>query len=75
MSWLSQDFDKKICLTCQHFKCGRKFESIGRDAFIRYDSVRGTCRLFHDYPRLINSPTTTGDWCHYKRWIELPDQE
>ena len=75
MSWRSQDFDKKICLTCQHFKCSRRVKSIGRNFFIEYDEVKGGCKLFNNMPTLWNEKVIGVSFCHYKRWVELPDQD
>lgn len=72
MSWLTKDFNRETCLTCQHCKIGRRMKSIGRDYFIEYDSITGNCKLFNNYPTQINNKLTT-TWCHYRRWVELPD--
>ena len=75
MSWLSQDFDKQICLTCQHFRIGRRVKSIGRNIFIEYDSVKGGCGLFNDFPKLWNERVIGVSFCRYRRWVELPDKD
>lgn len=75
MSWLSQELNKECCLTCQHFKVGRRLKSMGRNLFIEYDATTGSCKLFNNFPRIINCKPTIGSWCHYKRWVEIPDKD
>ena len=75
MSRLSHDLDAKICLTCQHFRIGRRVKSIGRNIFIEYDSTKGGCSLFNNFPKLCNELVTGVSFCHYRRWVELPDKD
>ena len=73
MSYLTQELDDKVCLTCQYYTGNsRKLIAKGRLLFIEYEKTRGGCSLFNDYPRLVNDKATTGNFCHYKRWVELP---
>lgn len=74
MSWLTQNLNDKICLTCQHFKgCPRRVKSIGRSLFIEYDTTKGGCGLFNNFPKLWNERVIGVSFCHYTRWRELPD--
>ena len=66
------ELDRKVCLTCQYFNGTRKLEVIGRQLFIDYEKTTGTCRLYRDFPVIINAPGDRCSWCHYKRWVELP---
>ena len=75
MSWLTQDLDQKVCLTCQHFKVGRRVKSIGRNVFIEYDAVKGGCGLFNNFPKLVNERVIGVSFCHYRRGVELPDKD
>jgi len=75
MSWCTQNLDQKICLTCQHFKCGRRLKTIGRFLVIEYDSPTGNCRIHNNFPTLWNVKVTGISSCHYKRWTSLPDKD
>ncbi|MCQ2351925.1 MAG: hypothetical protein MJ033_00415 [Victivallaceae bacterium] len=72
MSWLTQNIEKECCLTCQHFKVGRRLKVMGRNLFIEYDSVLGACKLFNNFPKGIECRPMTGSFCRYKKWVELP---
>ncbi len=67
------DLQKKCCLTCQYFRASRRVEVIGRQTFVDYDKIQGTCGIFNNVPRLISDPAGATSFCRYKRWIELPD--
>ena len=75
MSWLTQDHDRKICLTCQHFRIGRRLRSIGRNLFVEYDAQLGGCGLFNDFPKPWNARVADVSFCRYRRWVQLPDQD
>ncbi len=67
------DLDKRICLTCQYFTGRRNVEVIGSKMFIEYETDKGTCRIFNNFPVIINEPAGRVHWCKYKRWTQLPD--
>ena len=69
------ELERSVCLTCQHFKGKRKVEVIGRKLFIDHDKNAGNCRIFNDFPVIITTRAGHCDWCHYKRWNQLPDIE
>ncbi|MBQ4480901.1 MAG: hypothetical protein II943_09705 [Victivallales bacterium] len=66
------ELDRKVCLTCQYFKGERRLEVIGSKLFIDFDKNTGACKLWHDFPVVVNAPGDRCSWCHYKRWVELP---
>ena len=67
------DLDKRICLTCQYFTGRRNVEVIGDKMFIEYEKDKGTCRIFNNFPVIINESAGRVHWCKYKRWTQLPD--
>ncbi len=75
MSWLTQDLNRECCLTCQHFNVGRRLKSMEQNLFIEYDASIGRCMLFNNFPRTINCKPTTESWCHYCRWVQLPEKD
>ena len=73
MAFLSQNLDDKICLTCHYYTgIGRRLIARGRLLFIEYEKTTGGCGLFRDFPKLCNCKATNSDFCHYKRWVDLP---
>ena len=69
------ELDRSVCLTCQYFKGKRKVEVIGRKMFIDFDKNNGNCRIFNDFPVIVNTRAGHCSWCHYKRWSQLPSVE
>ena len=72
MSWLSQDIDQQTCLTCQHFRVGRRVKNVGGRIFIEYDATKGGCGIYNNFPKLVNERVTGLSFCRYSRWVELP---
>jgi len=67
------DIQKRCCLTCQFFRMNRNVEVIAGKVFINYESTKGGCGLYNNFPKLINEPAGMVSFCKYKRWVELPD--
>ncbi|MCQ2352432.1 MAG: hypothetical protein MJ033_03015 [Victivallaceae bacterium] len=72
MAYQSREMDREMCLTCHYFKCVRSVKMIGNHMYIEYHSNQGKCSLWNDFPRSVNCRPTSGSFCNYKRWIELP---
>ncbi|MCQ2380582.1 MAG: hypothetical protein MJ025_06660 [Victivallaceae bacterium] len=65
---------EKKCLTCEYFKIDRKINQVCNKVCIDYDAIGiGKCSMYRDTPRPRNTRAGATPWCHYKRWMQLPD--
>ena len=74
MGWQYTELKAKVCLTCQHFKCSRRVKVFGKGLCIEYDTIRGECRIFNNYPKPWYAKAGFAHFCHYTRWRSLPDE-